>query len=204
MQDGIIKGTGNSRYLKSVADFLTQYPKYEDMVAALVAGTLPIDLNGINTAGWSQQATALNKANLLSNTTETAIWGSATNRTVDAALRQLDTLIETAQSTANSRAQHKTGTYSGDRGDTKTISGIGITPLIAIITSTNSSYREIGILGYTYGVIFRTEGTGWLEASAFVTDVTAFTSSSITFAAAAGMKYLNSSGVSYRYSVFGQ
>lgn len=69
MQDGIIKGTGNSRYLKSIADFLTQYPTYNDFAAALVAGTLPIDLNGINETGWEQLGTALNKANLLSDDT---------------------------------------------------------------------------------------------------------------------------------------
>lgn len=69
MQDGIIKGTGNSRYLKSISNFLTQYPTYQDFVAALVAGTLPIDLNGINETGWDQLGTALNKANLLSDET---------------------------------------------------------------------------------------------------------------------------------------
>ena len=69
MQDGIIKGTGNSRYLKSIADFLTQYPTYNDFAAALAAGTLPIDLNGINETGWDQLGTALNKANLLSDET---------------------------------------------------------------------------------------------------------------------------------------
>ena len=69
MQNGIIKGTGNSRYLKSISNFLTQYPTYQDFVAALVAGTLPIDLNGINETGWDQLGTALNKANLLSDDT---------------------------------------------------------------------------------------------------------------------------------------
>lgn len=69
MQDGIIKGTGNSRYLKSISNFLTQYPTYQDFAAALVAGTLPIDLNGINETGWDQIGTALNKANLLSDET---------------------------------------------------------------------------------------------------------------------------------------
>lgn len=52
VQDGIIKGTGNSRYLKSVANFLSLYPNYEAFAAALIAGELPIDLNGINEAGW--------------------------------------------------------------------------------------------------------------------------------------------------------
>ena len=73
MQDGIIKGTGNSRYLKSISNFLQQYPTYQDFVAALVAGTLPIDLNGINETGWDQLGTALNKANLLSDEPATAL-----------------------------------------------------------------------------------------------------------------------------------
>lgn len=69
MQDGIIKGTGNSRFLKSVPDFLSQYPTYESFVAALAAGTLPVDFNGINETGWQQLGTALNKGNLLSDET---------------------------------------------------------------------------------------------------------------------------------------
>lgn len=69
MQDGIIKGTGNSRFLKSVPDFLSQYPTYESFVEALAAGTLPVDFNGINETGWQQLGTALNKGNLLSDET---------------------------------------------------------------------------------------------------------------------------------------
>ena len=65
MKDGIIKGNGNSRYLKSVADFLTQYPTYEAFAAALTAGTLPVDLNGINEDGWQQIGDFLGKASLL-------------------------------------------------------------------------------------------------------------------------------------------
>jgi hypothetical protein len=67
MTDGIIKGNGNSRYLKTVADALTLYPTYEDFMTALVAGTLPVDFNGINADGWSQIGAALNKANLLTD-----------------------------------------------------------------------------------------------------------------------------------------
>ena len=65
MKDGIIAGTGNSRYLKTVENFLTLYPTYNDFAAAFIAGTLPIDLNGINASGWTQLASALSKANLL-------------------------------------------------------------------------------------------------------------------------------------------
>lgn len=69
MTDGIIKGTGNSRFLKSVADIMTRYPTWDAAAAALRDGTFPIDLNGINELGWQVLATALNKANLLSDAT---------------------------------------------------------------------------------------------------------------------------------------
>ena len=55
--------------MKSIAGFLAAYPTYEDFAAALVEGTLPIDLNGLNDAGWEQKPTYLNKANLLDDTT---------------------------------------------------------------------------------------------------------------------------------------
>lgn len=69
MQDGIINGTGNSRYLKTISGFLSLYPTYEAFAQALIAGTLPIDLNGKNPDGWAQQGTPLNKANLLTDAT---------------------------------------------------------------------------------------------------------------------------------------
>lgn len=73
MQDGIIKGTGNSRYLRSVPNFKSMYPTYDDFAAALVAGTLPIDLNGINAAAWTQTGTPMNKANVLTDATASAL-----------------------------------------------------------------------------------------------------------------------------------
>lgn len=69
MQDAISLKTGNSRYLKSVSGFMSLYPTYEDFVAALVAGTLPIDLNGINPDGWAQLGMELDKAHLLTDST---------------------------------------------------------------------------------------------------------------------------------------
>lgn len=69
MQDAIALGTGNSRYLKSVSGFMSLYPTYADFAAALVAGTLAIDFNGINPDGWAQQGTPLDKANLLTDAT---------------------------------------------------------------------------------------------------------------------------------------
>lgn len=69
MQDAIALGTGNSRYLKSVSGFMSLYPTYEDFAAALVAGTLSVDFNGINPDGWAQQGMPLDKANMLADAT---------------------------------------------------------------------------------------------------------------------------------------
>ncbi len=69
MKDGIPKGSGNSRFLKSVENFKTLYPTYDAFVAGLVAGTLPIDLNGINPEGWEQIGDALGKYALLKDST---------------------------------------------------------------------------------------------------------------------------------------
>lgn len=63
-----MKGNGNSRYLKTVGEALSLYPTYEDFLQAMIEGTFPVDFNGINKDGWTQQGTPLNKANLLSDT----------------------------------------------------------------------------------------------------------------------------------------
>lgn len=88
MQDTIIKGTGNSYTLKSVADFLARYPTYESMATALIAGTFPVDIGALVAAGVQQQGTALNKANLLSDPTAAAL-GLASNPTVNDAFAKL-------------------------------------------------------------------------------------------------------------------
>lgn len=62
MRDSILKGTGNSRFLKSV---IPDGTTWAEALAMLRAGTFPMDLNGINSAGFQQVGTPLNKANLL-------------------------------------------------------------------------------------------------------------------------------------------
>ena len=90
MQDLVIKGTGNSRLLKSVSNFMSLYPTYTDFVQALVAGTLPIDLNGFNSAGVQTQGTPLNKTNLLKDATANK-YGLGGNATIDDVLNQIPT-----------------------------------------------------------------------------------------------------------------
>lgn len=117
MQDTIIKGSGNSRTLASVPNFLTIYPTYEAFALALINRELPIDIGPLNPAGLDVRGTDLSKASLLTNNTEAAIWGNSGNRTVDAALSQLRSLISTAQSSANTANANMPrmafGTYTG-------------------------------------------------------------------------------------------
>lgn len=70
MIDSVLKGTGNSRFLKSAVPAGTSWA---DALAMLQAGTFPIDLNGINTEGFQHVGTPLNKANLLKDATAAQI-----------------------------------------------------------------------------------------------------------------------------------
>lgn len=112
MTDGTIKGTGNSRYLKSVANFLELYPNFEAFAQALISGTLPIDLNGINTAGWSQIGTPLNKASLLSDGTATNT-GLTSAATPDQALNKLDSRLDAVETKANTILPKSGGAMTG-------------------------------------------------------------------------------------------
>jgi len=142
MTDEIILGNGDSRYLKSVSDFLTRYPTYEDMVAALVAGTLPIDLNGKNSAGIAQAGTPLNKANLLADATATAagLTSTATPNTVLLNLAKLYPVIN------NKTAITYTSLATGDKlpladvsaGTAKTVT---LANLLSWFTTTNKVAR---------------------------------------------------------------
>ena len=70
MIDSVLKRTGNSRFLKSAVPAGTSWA---DALAMLQAGTFPIDFNGINTEGFQQVGTPLNKANLLKDATAAQI-----------------------------------------------------------------------------------------------------------------------------------
>ena len=143
MQDGIIAGNGNSRYLKTVAAALTLYPTYQDFMAALIAGTFPIDLNGINQAGWSQLGTALNKASLLTDATAAAL-GVGTGGTPDGALNAL--LGKITAVSAQISAQIVIGSYAGD-GQASRLIVLGFQPRAVMvfgspISNTYSQYAS--------------------------------------------------------------
>ena len=83
MIDGIINESQSSRRIKAALP-----ETYEALVALAAAEGIPADVL-FSEEGWRQLPTLLNKANLLSDNTEAAIWGNAANRTVDAALKML-------------------------------------------------------------------------------------------------------------------
>lgn len=62
MKDLIVKGTGNSRTLKSS---ISQNATFAEFLSMLRSGALPIDIGAINAGGVQQMGTALNKENLL-------------------------------------------------------------------------------------------------------------------------------------------
>ena len=85
MIDSVLKGSGNSRFLKSAVPAGTSWA---DALAMLQAGTFPIDFNGINTEGFQQVGTPLNKANLLKDATAAQI-GLPPSTTPDGMFRAL-------------------------------------------------------------------------------------------------------------------
>lgn len=112
MQDTIIKGTGNSRTLGSVPNFLTLYPTYEAFGQALINKQLPIDLGPLNPAGVQTAGTDLNKGNLLKDATA-ALYGLSAAAVPDQVLAMARNLISAAQNTANGRVQIAMGSYVG-------------------------------------------------------------------------------------------
>lgn len=112
MKDSIILGTGNSRYLKSVENFKALYPTYDDFAAALVDGTLPVDFNGINPAGFQQVGDSLNSENLLKVATA-ALYGLPDTAVPDEVLALLKSLVNNAQTSADGKAKIQTGSYIG-------------------------------------------------------------------------------------------
>lgn len=144
MRDTIIKGTGNSRYLKSSLEGITTWEQFR---AALLAGTLPIDLNGVNEEGMQQLGSPLNKATLLKDNTA-GLYGLTAEALPDDVLQAL----------ANNQAIIRSGYVDGDAvaaGDVvnmddvgsvyKQISYANIVPEDTIIRNLDSTVDVIGM-----------------------------------------------------------
>lgn len=85
MKDTVIKGNGKSRSIKAPTDMPATF---EEWRTQLLAGTATLDI-GLNAAGCDVVGTAMNKANLLSDTTKSALELSGSDPTVNDALYAL-------------------------------------------------------------------------------------------------------------------
>ena len=150
MLDTIIKGTGNSRFLRSsIPENIT----FSEFVSLLRAGTFPIDLAGINDEGIEVKGTALSKGTLLSDRTETALWGTAADRTVDEALSYSFSAL---MGYAGAKATVVTGTYVGDGAESQTIS-LGFTPRVLIIAGKDYTSSSVSNSTTRVPILFTTE-----------------------------------------------
>ena len=184
MQDGIIKGTGNSRYLRGISNFLQQYPTYQDFVAALVAGTLPIDLNGINETGWDQLGTALSSANILSAIT-CAFYGEPVTAVPNDIFLH-NTRIERGSYVGN-------GAFGSSAPNTLTFTG---NPLLLLV---------IGTVGNQAGFLGRgSAATNYIviNTSANNVGMATWTGKSVSWWATNAASQFNGSGQEYRYLAF--
>lgn len=100
MKDFIQRGSGDSRFLKSS---LPPETSWAQALALLRAGEFPIDLAGMNPAGWLQLGTLLSKANLLRDETAEDL-GLTAEAVPDDAFRAIKGLIEQASDRAEELA----------------------------------------------------------------------------------------------------
>lgn len=85
MKDTVIKGNGKSRSIKAPTDMPATF---EEWRTQLLVGTATLDI-GLNAAGCDVVGTAMSKANLLSDTTKSALELSGSDPTVNDALYAL-------------------------------------------------------------------------------------------------------------------
>ncbi len=198
MQDTITKGTGNSRSLRSVPNFLALYPTYEAFAAALVGGTLPIDLGPLNAAGVQQMGTGLNKANLLKDATA-ALYGMTGSAVPDDVFRATRGLISTAQSTANGRGYVSYGSYVGNGTLTKTLT-FPFEPQFLIVVGGGGNGVAIFLkdhAGTSIYANFNTQRANNMDFGSTMGLETTWTANSVTWAGFDAGWAFNSSGTAH-------
>lgn len=183
MKDFIPKGTGNSRYLKSG---ITAGTTWEQFKAMLIAGTAPIDLNGLNAAGIQQMGTALSVANLFKGSTA-ALLGLTADAVPDDAFKEL-----ASASKIVTGSYVGTGTFgSGNPNVIKT----GFTPKFGVVVDVSYSYA--------YGVfVYGCTTTSVSTASTASIATTTWNSDGISFYGAAASDQFNMPRT-YYYVFFG-
>ncbi len=112
MKDTVIKGSGNSRTIKSVPNLAATAPTYDKLLELLTGEGLPVDIGPLNPAGVDTMGTILDKASMLKDTTA-ALYGKGTDATPDDIFAVIRVLISTAQNTASGKGYVAAGSYVG-------------------------------------------------------------------------------------------
>lgn len=191
MVDTIIKGTGNSRTLKTIPNAAALYPDFDAFLAAMVAGTLPIDIGPLNPTGVQVRGTDLTKVNLLKDATA-ALYGKPTTAIPDDIFATIPPMITAAK---NAGILVESGSYEGisPYGGEKTLYSSFIWKIfyIYMVRKDNPSYMH-------HKIIFKPNGHGlqWDNGS----------STSDTTAKSVGDNYITSmdnySPITYHYTFF--
>lgn len=203
MKDGILAGTGNSRFLKSVEDFKDRFPNYESFANALVDGNLPIDLNGINPDGWEQTGTPLNKRTLLSEEV-VELLGLSGEPTVSDALKKL--------ATPKGELRVELGSYVGN-GKTDKVT-INSTLRIACVVLSRGATSDVSPDSATSAVTLVRDAPAFFVTTISSTGATTKRRNSLTWgdsevswapatSGATDMTMFNRSGETYRYVIIG-
>lgn len=132
MQDLVALGTGNSRLMKSN---ISPSTNLSELISMLNNGTFPYDIGPLNAAGISQQGTALNKANLLSDETAAAL-GLPSTAVPDDAFMVASKVLQAGNCKIVYGSYTGNGDYSSDHKNSLTFSG---QPLFVVVMANNQS-----------------------------------------------------------------
>lgn len=190
MDDMITKGEGNSRFLKTS---LAPGTPWEEALAQMIAGTFPVDFNGLNNAGILQQGTALNKANLLSDATASAIGSVSTPNEALAGLMGKISLI-------NSAGYLKiitSGTYVGGGGTSKNIPITDASKIV--IVSGSLSYEG----SFTHLMVLIRPQTAYRNAGAGSDVTVKWYTNNVGVSGASATSAMNQSSSNYWYCSIG-
>lgn len=153
MKDTIIKGTGNSRSLRSVPNLASLAPTYDKLLELLTGSGLPIDLGPLNPAGAQQVGTDLSKANLLKDATA-ALYGLPATAVPDAVFASIYTKIQ-ALNTGKGNVFGETGSYLGVGGGTKTLNFSRAPVLLIIAADLTRAEKPSGSYYGAFGILYK-------------------------------------------------
>lgn len=167
MTETVIKGSGNSRSIKSVPNLAQLAPTYDKLLELLTGEGLPVDLGPLNPAGLAQRGTDLNKASLLSDETAALYPDLPEDPTVDDALARIGPYLPKIDEKIRivTGSYIGTGTYGPDSPNSITFP---FPPIVACLSSAFYKSNEAQSLNMnTFWLIDRFTKTTFVRGMGF-------------------------------------